>query len=105
MATAEDLRLEETRRGIQRRRWGPYLSERQWGTVREDYSADGSAWEDFPHDQDALAPTTGARTASREFLMTSKSFASPSRSGMASTQFLKKDYLDSQTARGITART
>jgi len=30
--------------------WGPYLSERQWGTVREDYSADGSAWEYFPHD-------------------------------------------------------
>ena len=30
--------------------WGPYLSERQWGTVREDYSADGSAWESFPHD-------------------------------------------------------
>src|SRR5207247_8483121 len=32
-------------------RWGPYLSERQWGTVREDYSADGSAWTSFPHDQ------------------------------------------------------
>ena len=32
------------------RRWGPWLSERQWGTVREDYSADGSAWESFPHD-------------------------------------------------------
>ncbi len=32
------------------KRWGPYLSERQWGTVREDYSADGSAWTYFPHD-------------------------------------------------------
>ena len=31
-------------------RWGPYLSERQWGTVREDYSAGGTAWEYFPHD-------------------------------------------------------
>jgi len=30
--------------------WGPYVSERQWGTVREDYSADGNAWEYFPHD-------------------------------------------------------
>ena len=30
--------------------WGPYLSERAWGTVREDYSADGDAWEYFPHD-------------------------------------------------------
>lgn len=33
------------------RRWGPYLSERQWGTVREDYSAQGSAWDYFTHDQ------------------------------------------------------
>ena len=33
------------------RKWGPYLSERQWGTVREDYSADGNAWEHFSHDQ------------------------------------------------------
>jgi hypothetical protein len=32
------------------RRWGPYLSERAWGTVREDYSADGDAWASFPHD-------------------------------------------------------
>ena len=31
-------------------RWGPYLSERSWGTVREDYSADGSAWTYLPHD-------------------------------------------------------
>ena len=31
-------------------RWGPYLSERAWGTVREDYSADGDAWSYFPHD-------------------------------------------------------
>ena len=48
--TAEGRRLEEARRGAPWRRWGPYLSERQWGTVREDYSADGSAWEYFPHD-------------------------------------------------------
>ena len=32
------------------RTWGPYLSERAWGTVREDYSADGDAWDYFPHD-------------------------------------------------------
>ena len=32
------------------KRWGPYLSERQWGTVREDYSADGDCWDYFPHD-------------------------------------------------------
>ena len=33
------------------KKWGPYLSERQWGTVREDYSEDGNAWEYFCHDQ------------------------------------------------------
>ena len=33
------------------RRWGPYLSERAWGTVREDYSADGDAWSSFSHEQ------------------------------------------------------
>ena len=33
------------------KRWGPYLSERQWGTVREDYSADGGAWDYFTHEQ------------------------------------------------------
>src|SRR6185369_444920 len=32
------------------RRWGPYVSERQWGTVREDYSPHGTAWDSFPHD-------------------------------------------------------
>jgi hypothetical protein len=47
--TAEDHRLEEARlRKKHWKRWGPFLSERQWGTVREDYSADGTAWEFFP---------------------------------------------------------
>ena len=50
--TAEEIRLEEARdRKAHWKRWGPYLSERQWGTVREDYSAGGTAWEYFPHDQ------------------------------------------------------
>jgi len=42
--------LQDERREKNWKRWGPYLSERQWGTVREDYSADGSAWTYFPHD-------------------------------------------------------
>src|SRR6202165_4195348 len=47
----EKRRLEEDRKGQQPwRKWGPYLSERQWGTVREDYSANGDAWNFFPHD-------------------------------------------------------
>ncbi|HYO83112.1 MAG TPA: glucosidase [Bryobacteraceae bacterium] len=49
--TAEELRLEASRqRKAHWKRWGPYLSERAWGTVREDYSQYGTAWEYFPHD-------------------------------------------------------
>jgi hypothetical protein len=49
--TQEELRLQASRdRTAHWKRWGPYLSERAWGTVREDYSADGSAWDYFPHD-------------------------------------------------------
>src|SRR5499433_4114391 len=49
--TREDVRLAESRgRRKHWKRWGPYLSERAWGTVREDYSASGDAWEYFPHD-------------------------------------------------------
>jgi len=50
--TREELRLQEAqRRTAHWRRWGPYLAERQWGTVREDYSGDGDAWSYFSHDQ------------------------------------------------------
>ena len=50
--TAEELRLDEAREnGVPWKQWGPYLSERQWGTVREDYSENGDAWDYFTHDQ------------------------------------------------------
>src|SRR5262252_9236170 len=50
--TVEERRLAETReQKMPWKRWGPYLSERQWGTVREDYSDSGNAWDYFPHDQ------------------------------------------------------
>jgi hypothetical protein len=49
--TKEELRLKESdERKKHWKRWGPYLSERAWGTVREDYSATGEAWDYFPHD-------------------------------------------------------
>jgi hypothetical protein len=49
--TREEERLREAHsRKVHWRRWGPYLSERQWGTVREDYSEHGTAWDYFPHD-------------------------------------------------------
>jgi hypothetical protein len=49
---AEGKRLESARtENVPWRKWGPYLNERQWGTVREDYSEDGNAWDSFSHDQ------------------------------------------------------
>jgi hypothetical protein len=48
--TAEGKRLAETHGKLLWRRWGPYISERSWGTVREDYSADGTAWDFLSHD-------------------------------------------------------
>ncbi|MCB1018459.1 MAG: glucosidase [Bryobacterales bacterium] len=53
--TAEQQRLEQSRlRQVHWKRWGPYLSERQWGTVREDYSHDGEAWNYFPFEHSHL---------------------------------------------------
>src|SRR6202161_3528551 len=49
--TAEERRLREARAGVPWRAWGPYLSERQWGTVREDYSDNEDAWSYLSHDQ------------------------------------------------------
>ena len=52
MKTTEEIRLEEAReQKAPWKKWGPYLSERQWGTVREDYSDNGNAWDYFSHDQ------------------------------------------------------
>jgi hypothetical protein len=51
MMTAEHLRLDENaKKEVPLEKWGPYLTERQWGTVREDYSEGGDAWNYFPHD-------------------------------------------------------
>ena len=52
MDCTEQKRLNDAREaGVPWKKWGPYLSERQWGTVREDYSHDGNAWDHFSHDQ------------------------------------------------------
>jgi hypothetical protein len=52
MSNPEIIRLQEAGKAkLPWRKWGPYLSERQWGTVREDYSQDGNAWDYFSHDQ------------------------------------------------------
>src|SRR6266545_8104418 len=83
--TAEERRIEESRQRTKHwKRWGPYLSERAWGTVREDYSADGDAWNYFPR---ARVRTAGARMASAAFPISSSVSVSPSRFGMGETRF------------------
>jgi hypothetical protein len=64
---AETVRLLEARTGkVPWKKWGPYLSERQWGTVREDYSEDENAWDYFTHDQTLISrPSLMARMDSR----------------------------------------
>ena len=64
MTNAEQHRLQEVHEGTQPwYRWGPYLSERQWGTVREDYSPDGNAWDFFPMITPVHARIVGAKMA------------------------------------------
>ena len=61
--TAEHKRLAENAiKEIPLEKWGPYLSERQWGTVREDYSQHGDAWNYFPYDHAHCRAYIGAKT-------------------------------------------
>ena len=62
--TPEEQRLAEANERRQPwRKWGPYVSERQWGTVREDYSSDGNAWNYFNHDQSRSRSDSSPSTA------------------------------------------
>ena len=76
----EQKRLNEAREaGIPWKKWGPYLSERQWGTVREDYSENGDAWNYFTHDQSRSRAYRGEKTGSGESATTSNGCAWPWR--------------------------
>ena len=88
--TAEQVRLDEARQQkASWKKWGPYLSERQWGTVREDYSENGDAWNFFTHDYPGRAPTAGAKTVSAAFPTTSSTSVSAWLCGTARTRFSK----------------
>jgi len=64
VSDAERQRIEQSRNGQKNwRQWGPYLSERQWGTVREDYSPGGTAWDYLSHDQARSRAYRRGRTA------------------------------------------
>ena len=67
--------------------WGPYVSERQWGTVREDYSADGEAWDYFPHDHArSTGVSLGRGRPGRVSATSSSGSASAWRCGTAATR-------------------
>ena len=105
MAIPEQVRLQEARNGkADWRKWGPYLSERQWGTVREDDSDDGTLGATFHTTRHGLAPTDGLRTGWTAFLMTSNDSALHWLCGTSAIPFLKSAYSDSPTTRAIMVR-
>jgi hypothetical protein len=84
--TNERKRLDDAREtGVPWKKWGPYLSERQWGTVREDYSEGGNAWDYFSHDQARSRAYLGGRTAWPASPTTSNASVSLSLCGTART--------------------
>jgi hypothetical protein len=81
-SSAEQTRLQEDREGRAAwKKWGPYLSERQWGTVREDYSSNGMPGITSPTITLNTVPTGGVRTASRASPITASCSASRWRCG------------------------
>jgi len=85
---AEQLRVERNSRAEENWDfWGPYLSERAWGTVREDYSANGTAWDYFPHDHARSRAFRGAKTASPVSAITSSDSPSRFLFGMGAIRF------------------
>jgi hypothetical protein len=86
--TVERARLEEANSGkADWRRWGPYLSERQWGTVREDYSQNGDAWSYFTHDQARSRAYLWGEDGIAVFPTTSRLCVFASAGGMQSIRF------------------
>ena len=84
---AERRRLENDRLGKEHwHKWGPYLSERQWGTVREDYSPQGDAWDYFPHDHARSRAYRWGEDGIAGFATISSASAWPWRCGTAATR-------------------
>ena len=91
--SAEQKRLDEVReRGVPWKQWGPYLSERQWGTVREDYSENGDAWNYFTHDQARSRAYHWARMGSPGSATITSGCASRWRCGTARIRSSKNGY-------------
>lgn len=92
--TQEEIRLEQTRNHQAKwRKWGPYLSDRQWGTVREDYSPNGTAWDYFTHDQARSRAYRWGEDGILGFPMTTNNYVLLLLFGMVKMQLLRKDFL------------
>ena len=91
----EKTRLKEARENkSQWKKWGPYLSDRQWGTVRKDYSENGDAWNFSPTIMPARAPTGGVRMVLLGSPMTSSGSVLRWPFGLARILFSKSDSSD-----------
>ena len=106
MTTSEGRRLHEAREGVAWRAWGPYLSERQWGTVREDYSDNGDAWSLLqPRPGPVAGLPVGRGRHRRASATTSSACASRSRCGTGAIRSSRSGCSASPTPRATTART
>ena len=104
--TAEEQRLKESESARPSwKLWGPYVSERQWGTVREDYVPDGTAWNYFPHDHARSRAYRWGEDGHRRLWSEDQSCASRSRYGTAGIRSSRSECSALATARAITART
>ena len=101
----EQKRLNEARdAGIPWKKWGPYLSERQWGTVREDYSNDGNAWDYFSHDQSRSRAYKWGEDGIAGISDDKQRLCFAVACGTSGTPSSRNDCSGSRTARAITAR-
>jgi hypothetical protein len=99
----EQVRLDDARnKHIPWKKWGPYLSERQWGTVREDYSPSGDAWNYFTHDH---ARMRAYRWGEDGLAGISDDKQLVSRFGTGGIRFSRNGCSDSRTTKAIMART
>ena len=90
--TAEHRRLADSEaRRADWKHWGPYVSERAWGTVREDYSAAGDAWTFFPHDHARSRAYRWNEDGLAGYATASRTSAWRSRSGMGTTPSSRRD--------------
>ena len=103
--TPEEKRLDESHQRTRHwKRWGPYVAERQWGTVREDYSPHGTAWEYFPHDHARSRAYRWGKMGLGGSATVTSGFVSRWRFGTGAIRSLKSVCSASQEMKAIMAK-